>query len=136
MSRITIFILLPVLCILTGSSAFAAKGGPTDEEIARITAAAAKVTAVKPAKPRKVLVFSVSWGYKHNSIPYGKKAFEILAKKTGAFEAVISDDISMFEPKNLKQFDAVVFNNTNNEIFRSEERRVGKECRSRWSPYH
>ena len=23
----------------------------------------------------------------------------------------------------------------NNEI-RSEERRVGKECRSRWSPYH
>ena len=31
----------------------------------------------------------------------------------------------------------------NNEIFydvgykvRSEERRVGKECRSRWSPYH
>src|SRR5260221_13577220 len=24
----------------------------------------------------------------------------------------------------------------NIEIFRSEERRVGKECRSRWSPYH
>ena len=23
-----------------------------------------------------------------------------------------------------------------NEIHRSEERRVGKECRSRWSPYH
>ena len=22
------------------------------------------------------------------------------------------------------------------EKFRSEERRVGKECRSRWSPYH
>ena len=22
------------------------------------------------------------------------------------------------------------------EITRSEERRVGKECRSRWSPYH
>ena len=23
-----------------------------------------------------------------------------------------------------------------NKKFRSEERRVGKECRSRWSPYH
>ena len=23
-----------------------------------------------------------------------------------------------------------------NPSFRSEERRVGKECRSRWSPYH
>ena len=22
------------------------------------------------------------------------------------------------------------------ELYRSEERRVGKECRSRWSPYH
>ena len=25
---------------------------------------------------------------------------------------------------------------TINAIVRSEERRVGKECRSRWSPYH
>ena len=25
---------------------------------------------------------------------------------------------------------------TPNNIYRSEERRVGKECRSRWSPYH
>ena len=23
-----------------------------------------------------------------------------------------------------------------NQLLRSEERRVGKECRSRWSPYH
>ena len=23
-----------------------------------------------------------------------------------------------------------------NKVMRSEERRVGKECRSRWSPYH
>src|SRR5258708_13133081 len=38
--------------------------------------------------------------------------------------------------------DALRYNNTSdaptagNRIFRSEERRVGKECRSRWSPYH
>ena len=25
---------------------------------------------------------------------------------------------------------------TLDEVLRSEERRVGKECRSRWSPYH
>ena len=30
----------------------------------------------------------------------------------------------------------MVFKLTNGEIGRSEERRVGKECRSRWSPYH
>ena len=28
------------------------------------------------------------------------------------------------------------FNKLKREIIRSEERRVGKECRSRWSPYH
>ena len=28
-----------------------------------------------------------------------------------------------------------VFKHTKNSV-RSEERRVGKECRSRWSPYH
>ena len=26
--------------------------------------------------------------------------------------------------------------NTHKKLLRSEERRVGKECRSRWSPYH
>ena len=27
-------------------------------------------------------------------------------------------------------------NNKKQDSLRSEERRVGKECRSRWSPYH
>ena len=29
-----------------------------------------------------------------------------------------------------------VLTSYNHEVYRSEERRVGKECRSRWSPYH
>ena len=29
-----------------------------------------------------------------------------------------------------------IWANKNAECLRSEERRVGKECRSRWSPYH
>jgi len=28
------------------------------------------------------------------------------------------------------------FGNDAGAAYRSEERRVGKECRSRWSPYH
>ena len=34
--------------------------------------------------------------------------------------------------RTLREADAVLLG----EIARSEERRVGKECRSRWSPYH
>ena len=36
-------------------------------------------------------------------------------------------------------FDAVLINDVDRlarDVTRSEERRVGKECRSRWSPYH
>ena len=33
-------------------------------------------------------------------------------------------------------FSAVAVDSDSNMLVRSEERRVGKECRSRWSPYH
>ena len=48
-------------------------------------------------------------------------------------------------PKNLKKitpkemnFNKLVSNSNSKQNMnnRSEERRVGKECRSRWSPYH
>ena len=39
--------------------------------------------------------------------------------------------------ENQIQYETVVENITSRDIIaRSEERRVGKECRSRWSPYH
>ena len=31
---------------------------------------------------------------------------------------------------------SIVSDSSNSDVARSEERRVGKECRSRWSPYH
>ena len=50
---------------------------------------------------------------------------------------VINNDIDDLQEK----FDAVVLGVAHNQfknidVRRSEERRVGKECRSRWSPYH
>ena len=33
-------------------------------------------------------------------------------------------------------YDTIVKEAERGQIGRSEERRVGKECRSRWSPYH
>ena len=38
--------------------------------------------------------------------------------------------------KVLRRKLSIVNNSTHFDISRSEERRVGKECRSRWSPYH
>jgi uncharacterized protein len=94
---------------------------PSAEEIAKMDAAMPAKARVLPEKPRKLLVFSRSWGYKHTARPYGAKAFEIMGQRTGAFEAVVSDDDSLFEPEKIRQFDAVVLNNTNEEIFLPEE---------------
>ena len=38
-------------------------------------------------------------------------------------------------PTVQQQFEVIGYTD-NNPTLRSEERRVGKECRSRWSPYH
>jgi len=89
-----------------------------DQAARRIAAALASVKpTAKPAKPRKMLVFSVTMGFRHKSIPVGIKALEMLGRKTGAFEAVVSDDLANFEPQNIRQFDAICFNNTTRELF-------------------
>jgi type 1 glutamine amidotransferase len=93
---------------------------PSVEDIQKITSAIPEKPQIAPQKLRRVLIFSLSWGYKHSMIPFGKEMFRIMGEKTGAFETIISDDPAMFEPDNLNQFDAVIFNNTNNEIFLPE----------------
>jgi len=93
---------------------------PADECV-KIEQAAPEKARVEPLKARKLLVFSRAWGYAHTSIPYGKAAIEVMTEKTGAFEATFSDDASFFEKESLARFDAVVFNNTNNEIFLPEK---------------
>mgnify|MGYP000400753613 CR=1 FL=1 len=37
---------------------------------------------------------------------------------------------------NLQPNPTVEIEVSSDDLIRSEERRVGKECRSRWSPYH
>lgn len=82
----------------------------------KITAAIPDMVA-KPLKKRKMLVFSVTRGYRHGSIGIGKKAFKILGDETGAYETVVSDDLANFEADKIKDFDAICFLNTTMEVF-------------------
>jgi type 1 glutamine amidotransferase len=90
---------------------------PTPEQIEKMKAAAPDQAAAKPAKPRRMLVFNLCKGFRHSSIECGAKALEIMGSKTGAYEAVASDDVAMFKPENLAKFDAICFNNTTGELF-------------------
>jgi type 1 glutamine amidotransferase len=47
-----------------------------------------------------------------------------MGKVTGAYEAVFNDDIEMFRPANIKQFDAICFNNTVGVLFDDPELRA------------
>jgi len=82
------------------------------DEVAKATAAMPTEAIVKPAKPRKLLIFSLTKGFPHDSVPIGAKAFEIMGAKTGAWEAVNTVDPSCFAPDKLKDFDAILMNNT------------------------
>src|SRR5258707_3678274 len=45
-------------------------------------------------------------------------------------------DDPVYVDADYAQLEIVIMNLLENGLKRSEERRVGKECRSRWSPYH
>jgi type 1 glutamine amidotransferase len=109
-------VLLATCCLLLQTDVVSA--AISAEELQRIEKAVPKKATARPRKPRKMLVFTRAKGLVHTSIPYATKAIELMAKKTGAFEIVVSDDMSIFNPQRLKPFDAICFNNSNRMDFR------------------
>lgn len=73
--------------------------------------------AVKPLRPRRLLIFNLCTGFRHGVIPFAAKTLETLGRETGAFESVSTEDIAFFEPEKLEGFDAVFLNNTCGELF-------------------
>ncbi len=106
------------IMILSTSNVFSAE--PSPEELQKILAALPNEAVVPPSETRRLLVFSRAWGYRHSAIPYGKAMTEAMASKTKAFDVVLTNDDSFFELDRLQRFDAVLLNNTNNEIFLPE----------------
>jgi len=91
------------------------------DEMKKIEAACPQTAPAKPAKLRKILVYSHCGGFNHApAIERGKIVLPMMGEKTGAYTAVVSDDLSNFEPEKLKQFDLVVLNNTTGELFEAK----------------
>ncbi len=74
-----------------------------------------------PKKPRQILLFSKTNGFRHGSIPVAVKSLTMLGEKTGAWATVHSEDDASFESDRLDKFDAVIMVNTTGEVFRSKE---------------
>ena len=58
------------------------------------------------------------------TIPIGNYAIQQMGKVTARYEAVFNDDIEMFRPANIKQFDGICFNNTLGVLFNNPELRA------------
>jgi hypothetical protein len=85
----------------------------TPADLQKVEAALPDSASAKPAKARKILVFSRCEGFVHgHGIVVGNKAIELIGKKTGAYAADFSEDYAVFEPANLAKYDAIVLNNT------------------------
>ena len=85
---------------------------------AKIDAAIPRTAYVKPKKPRKLLVIDACIAnMSHNTIPHFNLAIELMAKYTGAFEAVFDNNLDNLKWPKIKEFDAIYLNDTVGELF-------------------
>ena len=88
----------------------APKGGwvsPTAEELKKVESAIPAKLPAKPKKDRKLLVYSLSHGFKHNSRLIGEGMLKLIEHKTSAFALTINNDSTQWTSAHLKQFDAI-----------------------------
>ena len=107
---------LGVLAVLL-PAAFAEDAVPP-HRAKQIRDAAPEKPRVAPKKPRRVLLFVTpphlmeNDPHKGYNIPFAVSALKTLGEKTGAFEAVLSDDIAALRPDALAKLDAIALCNT------------------------
>ncbi len=101
----------------------------------QIRKAAQEVKArVTPKKPRTVLIWNTpphlmeKDPHKGYCIPYGEEGLRAIGEASGAFKPVVSDDIAMYTPENIRQFDAIVLNNASGPWITPTEADMAKEA--------
>jgi type 1 glutamine amidotransferase len=98
------------------------------EQKQKVDAALPITAPAKAKRPRRLLVSSLEmrdghhWhGSSYATLPVDGYAIAEMGKRTGAYEAVFSDDVDMFRPERIKQFDAVCFLNTVGVLFENDQ---------------
>jgi type 1 glutamine amidotransferase len=102
------------------------QGQLTDQQAEQIRAAIPSKVRVAPKKPRRVLIWNTPFmdncPHKGYCVPQAEYAMKMLGEKTSAFEPVVSDDVAMYLPENIKQFDVIIMNNSNGQWIRPTEK--------------
>lgn len=97
----------------------------TDQQKHRIESAIPGHHRADPKQPRRVLIWNTPFmdkcPHKGFSVPQAAYAMQLLGRRTGAYEAIVSDDVAMYLPEKIKQFDAIIMNNSNGPWIRPTE---------------
>lgn len=123
--------------LLMGCCSFVGLGADDaipEHHVKLIYDAAPEKARVEPKEPRRVLIWNTPFmeqsAHRGYCIPYGTCAMKTLGEKTGAFQPIVSDDLSMYLPENIERFDAIVMNNSDGPWIRPRD-----EDFQRFRPY-
>lgn len=102
----------------------------SDEDKQKVDQALPSKAVVEPKSPRRLLVTSLTMrdgkphpGSNPSAIPVLQYALVEMGKKTGAYEAVVNNDILMLRPEKLSEFDGICFANSVGVLFDDEDLR-------------
>jgi uncharacterized protein len=84
-------------------------------------------TTATPAAKRKVLYITHSAGFKHQVLPVSEQVFKELGQRSGAYEATVTQDLSVISKEGLKPFDVVVFYTTGELPISDEQKKAFME---------
>jgi type 1 glutamine amidotransferase len=95
---------------------------PADER-AKIDAAIPRQPLAKPRQARKLLIIDVcpAGGFYHNTVAHGNLMLQLIAKYTGAYEAVFDNNLENLRYPHIKQYDAVFLNSVVGTVFSDPE---------------
>jgi type 1 glutamine amidotransferase len=120
----------PLAAKPAGRQAVAAGQTLTVEQRQAIDAAVPARAPAVPARPRRLLVITLQMrngspveGPSFAALPAQNYALELMGRRTGAFEAVISNDMELLRPGRINQFDAICFCNSLGVLFDDPELR-------------
>src|SRR5256886_15572709 len=75
-------------------------------------------------------------GINENEMPLTLAAIRVIKAHSPAWKITYAGNWHAELDSLLNDYSPIITSEPSQQEVRSEERRVGKECRSRWSPYH
>lgn len=121
---------IPALFVALSLCSLACAQQLTSEEKQQVDEALPRQAQARPKRPRRLLICTLTMrdgkptrSSSYAAAPIAAYAFEQMGRRTGAYEAVFRNDVEVFRPANLKQFDGICFLNTMGVLFDDPELR-------------